>query len=150
MFLGLGRPAGDARLRLLMGWASVMFAYYPPSTPRFTTWSSVAARNGGGAVFAICVLGVAVRSAQPSSDYFTFQKASAAGAIEPLPFAVAMAGYLSGSEGLQPEALSHIARRVSRRTSCRSSPRCSRSSCLRRHALKDVQRLQAGWFKVRS
>jgi MFS family permease len=92
MFLGLVRPAGDvAGFALLMGIGSgVMFAYY--STVYSTIHDVVEPSLRGTAMalyfFAMYVLGASLGPVGTglASDYFTFQKASAAGAVDPLPF----------------------------------------------------------------
>jgi MFS family permease len=97
MFLGLARPRGDViGFALLMGTASgVMFAYY--STVYSTIHDVVEPSLRGTAMalyfFAMYVLGASLGPVGTglASDYFTFQAASAAGAVEPLPFASIMA-----------------------------------------------------------
>ncbi len=92
MFLGLMRPAGDVLgFALLMGIGSgVMFAYY--STVYSTIHDVVEPALRGTAMalyfFAMYVLGASLGPVGTglASDYFTFQKASAAGAVAPLPF----------------------------------------------------------------
>src|SRR5262245_51057603 len=97
MFLGLARPRGDIiGFALLMGTASgVMFAYY--STVYSTIHDVVEPSLRGTAMalyfFAMYVLGASLGPVGTglASDYFTFQAASAAGAVEPLPFGFIMA-----------------------------------------------------------
>jgi predicted MFS family arabinose efflux permease len=97
MFLGLMRPAGDVvGFAVLMGIGSgVMFAYY--STVYSTIHDVVEPALRGTAMalyfFAMYVLGASLGPVGTglASDYFTFQKASAAGAVEPLPFGALMA-----------------------------------------------------------
>ena len=92
MFLALMRPPGDVLgFALLMGTGSgVMFAYY--STVYSTIHDVVEPALRGTAMalyfFAMYVLGASMGPVGTglASDYFTFQKASAAGAVEPLPF----------------------------------------------------------------
>jgi MFS family permease len=81
---------------LLMGTASgVMFAYY--ATVYSTIHDVVEPSLRGTAMalyfFAMYVLGASLGPVGTglASDYFTFQAASAAGAVEPLPFASIMA-----------------------------------------------------------
>jgi MFS family permease len=97
MFLGLGGARGDViGFALLMGTASgVMFAYY--STVYSTIHDVVEPSLRGTAMalyfFAMYVLGASLGPVGTglASDYFTFRAASAAGAVEPLPFASIMA-----------------------------------------------------------
>jgi predicted MFS family arabinose efflux permease len=92
MFLALMRPGGDVLgFALLMGAGTgVMFAYY--STVYSTIQDVVEPSLRGTAMalyfFAMYVLGASMGPVGTGlvSDYFTFQKASAAGAIEPLGF----------------------------------------------------------------
>ena len=92
MFFGLMRPADDvAGFALLMGiGVGVMFAYY--STVYATIHDVVEPSLRGTAMalyfFAMYVLGASMGPVGTGlvSDYFTFQNASAAGAVEPLPF----------------------------------------------------------------
>jgi predicted MFS family arabinose efflux permease len=92
MYLGLGRAAGDiVGFSLLMGLGvGVMFAYY--STVYATIHDVVEPSLRGTAMalyfFAMYVLGASMGPVGTGlvSDYFTFQKASAAGAVAPLPF----------------------------------------------------------------
>src|SRR5262249_62422793 len=93
MLLGLNRPAGDiVAFSLLMGLGvGVMFAYY--STVYATIHDVVEPSLRGTAMalyfFAMYVLGASMGPVGTglASDYFTVQKASAAGAVEPLSFA---------------------------------------------------------------
>ena len=97
MFLGLARPRGDVLgFALLMGTGSgVMFAYY--STVYSTIHDVVEPSLRGTAMalyfFAMYVLGASMGPVGTglASDYFTFQAASAAGAVQPLPFGSIMA-----------------------------------------------------------
>jgi len=92
MFFGLGRPRGDVLgFALLMGTGvGIMFAYY--STVYSTIHDVVEPALRGTAMalyfFAMYVLGASMGPVGTglASDYFTFQKASAAGAVAPLPF----------------------------------------------------------------
>src|SRR5262249_23682692 len=94
---GLGRPAGDVvGFALLMGLGvGVMFAYY--STVYATIHDVVEPSLRGTAMalyfFAMYLLGGSLGPVGTGlvSDYFTFQKASAAGAVAPLPFGEIMA-----------------------------------------------------------
>jgi predicted MFS family arabinose efflux permease len=96
MFFGLMRPAGDVvGFALLMGiGVGVMFAYY--STVYSTIHDVVEPSLRGTAMalyfFAMYVLGASMGPVGTglASDYFTFQKASAAGAVEALPFGALM------------------------------------------------------------
>jgi predicted MFS family arabinose efflux permease len=115
MFLALMRPAGDViGFALLMGTGSgVMFAYY--STVYSTIHDVVEPSLRGTAMalyfFAMYVLGASMGPVGTGlvSDYFTFQKAGAAGAIEPLGFgAIVMAelrGLVGESKGFNVRAL---------------------------------------------
>jgi predicted MFS family arabinose efflux permease len=97
MYLGLGRGAGDILgFALLMGLGvGVMFAYY--STVYATIHDVVEPSLRGTAMalyfFAMYVLGASMGPVGTglASDYFTFQHASAAGAVAPLPFGAIMA-----------------------------------------------------------
>jgi predicted MFS family arabinose efflux permease len=92
MFFGLMRPRGDiVGFTLLMGvGVGVMFAYY--STVYSTIHDVVEPSLRGTAMalyfFAMYVLGASLGPVGTGlvSDYFTFQKASAAGAVAPMPF----------------------------------------------------------------
>jgi predicted MFS family arabinose efflux permease len=105
MFLGLGRAAGDvAGFALLMGLGvGVMFAYY--STVYATIHDVVEPSLRGTAMamyfFAMYVLGGSMGPVGTGlvSDYFTFQKASAAGAVAPLPFGEIMMAELRSLVG---------------------------------------------------
>ena len=105
MFLGLMRPAGDVvGFALLMGIGSgVMFAYY--STVYATIHDVVEPSLRGTAMalyfFAMYVLGASLGPVGTGlvSDYFTFQKASAAGAVDPLPFGALMMAELRSLVG---------------------------------------------------
>ena len=121
MFLGLGRPAGDVLgFALLMGLGvGVMFAYY--STVYSTIHDVVEPSLRGTAMalyfFAMYVLGASMGPVGTglASDYFTFQKASAAGAVAPLPFGADHDGGAAQPgrrvEGLQPEGARAVPRR---------------------------------------
>jgi predicted MFS family arabinose efflux permease len=97
MFMGLGRAAGDvAGFAILMSLGvGVMFAYY--STVYATIHDVVEPSLRGTAMamyfFAMYVLGGSMGPVGTGlvSDYFTFEKASAAGAVAPLPFGAIMA-----------------------------------------------------------
>jgi MFS family permease len=105
MFLGLMRPAGDVvGFALLMGIGSgVMFAYY--STVYATIHDVVEPSLRGTAMalyfFAMYVLGASLGPVGTGlvSDYFTFQKANAAGAVDPLPFGALMMAELRSLVG---------------------------------------------------
>lgn len=105
MFLGLGRPGGDvAGFAGLMAIGSgVMFAYY--STVYSTIHDVVEPSLRGTAMalyfFAMYVLGASMGPVGTglASDYFTFQKASAAGAVAPLPFGSIMMAELRSLVG---------------------------------------------------
>jgi MFS family permease len=105
MFLGLGRPGGDVvGFAVLMGLgAGVMFAYY--ATVYSTIHDVVEPSLRGTAMalyfFAMYVLGASLGPVGTglASDYFTFQKASAAGAVEALPFGAIMAAELRSLVG---------------------------------------------------
>ena len=105
MYLGLGRPAGDVvGFSVLMSLGvGVMFAYY--STVYSTIHDVVEPSLRGTAMalyfFAMYVLGASLGPVGTglASDYFTFQKASAAGAVEPLPFGAIMAAELRSLVG---------------------------------------------------
>jgi len=105
MFLGLMRPAGDVvGFALLMGIGSgVMFAYY--STVYATIHDVVEPSLRGTAMalyfFAMYVLGASLGPVGTGlvSDYFTFQKASAGGAVDPLPFGALMMAELRSLVG---------------------------------------------------
>jgi len=105
MFLGLSRPAGDVvGFTLLMGLGiGVMFAYY--STVYSTIHDVVEPSLRGTAMalyfFAMYVLGASMGPVGTglASDYFTFQRASAAGAVEPLGFGPLMAAELRSLVG---------------------------------------------------
>jgi predicted MFS family arabinose efflux permease len=105
MFLGLSRPAGDVvGFTMLMGLGTgVMFAYY--STVYSTIHDVVEPSLRGTAMalyfFAMYVLGASLGPVGTglASDYFTFQKASAAGAVAPLGFGALMAAELRSLVG---------------------------------------------------
>jgi predicted MFS family arabinose efflux permease len=105
MYLGLARSAGDVvGFTLLMSLGvGVMFAYY--STVYSTIHDVVEPSLRGTAMalyfFAMYVLGASLGPVGTglASDYFTFQKASAAGAVEPLPFGAIMAAELRSLVG---------------------------------------------------
>jgi predicted MFS family arabinose efflux permease len=92
ILLGLMRPRGDvAGFALLVGTGSgVMFAYY--STVYATIHDVIEPALRGTAMalyfFAMYVLGASMGPVGTglASDYFTFQAASRAGAVQPLPF----------------------------------------------------------------
>jgi hypothetical protein len=97
MFLALMQPAGDVLgFALLMGTGcGVMYAYY--ATVYATLHDVVEPSLRGTAMalyfFAMYVLGASLGPVGTGlvSDYFTFQAASAAGAVQPLPFSDLMA-----------------------------------------------------------
>jgi predicted MFS family arabinose efflux permease len=99
MFMGLMRPRGDiVGFALLMGiGCGVMYAYY--STVYSTIHDVVEpALRGTAMALYFCAMYLLGASLGPVgtglvSDYFTFQAASAAGAVQPLPF-----GALLGAE----------------------------------------------------
>jgi MFS family permease len=105
MFLGLMRPRGDVLgFTLLMGTGSgVMFAYY--STVYSTIHDVVEPSLRGTAMalyfFAMYVLGASFGPVGTglASDYFTFQAASAAGAVTPMPFGAIMMAELRSLVG---------------------------------------------------
>jgi predicted MFS family arabinose efflux permease len=105
MFLALRRPGGDVvGFALLMGTGTgVMFAYY--STVYSTIHDVVEPSLRGTAMalyfFAMYVLGASMGPVGTglASDYFTFQKASAAGAVAPLPFGAIMMAELRSLVG---------------------------------------------------
>jgi MFS family permease len=115
MYLGLGREGGDVLgFALLMGLGvGVMFAYY--STVYSTIHDVIEPSLRGTAMalyfFAMYVLGASMGPVGTglASDYFTFQKASAAGAVEPLPFlsimAAEMRSLVGESKGFNLKAL---------------------------------------------
>jgi predicted MFS family arabinose efflux permease len=92
MFLGLGRPAGDlVGFTLLMGsGCGVMYAYY---STVYSTIHDVVEPSLRGTAMALyfCAMYLLGASLGPVgtglvSDYYTFQAASAAGAVQSLPF----------------------------------------------------------------
>jgi MFS family permease len=105
MFLGLARSRGDVvGFALLMGAGSgVMFAYY--STVYSTIHDVMEPSLRGTAMalyfFAMYVLGASFGPVGTglASDYFTFQAASAAGAVAPLPFGAIMMAELRSLVG---------------------------------------------------
>jgi predicted MFS family arabinose efflux permease len=105
MYLGLGRPRGDVvGFSLLMATGvGVMFAYY--STVYSTIHDVVEPGLRGTAMalyfFAMYVLGASLGPVGTglASDYFTFQLASRAGAVAPLPFGSLMLAELRSLVG---------------------------------------------------
>ena len=105
MFLGLMQPRGNLwAFALLMGaGCGVMYAYY--ATIYSTIHDVVEPSLRGTAMalyfFAMYVLGASMGPVGTglASDYFTFQKASAAGAVAPLPFTEIMAAELRSLVG---------------------------------------------------
>jgi predicted MFS family arabinose efflux permease len=105
MFLGLIRPRGDVwGFALLMGTGcGVMYAYYA------TVYSTIhdvvePALRGTAMALYFCAMYLLGASLGPvgtglASDYFTFQAASAAGAVQPLPFGALMAAELRSLVG---------------------------------------------------
>ncbi len=96
MFFGLMRPAGDVfGFALLMGiGCGVMYAYY---STVYSTIHDVVEPSLRGTAMALyfCAMYLLGASLGPvgtglASDYFTFQAASAAGAVQPLPFGALM------------------------------------------------------------
>jgi MFS family permease len=92
MFLGLTRPRGDILgFALLMGTGcGVMYAYY---STVYSTIHDVVEPSLRGTAMAMyfCAMYLLGASLGPvgtglASDYFTFQAASASGAVQPLPF----------------------------------------------------------------
>jgi predicted MFS family arabinose efflux permease len=97
MFLGLGRPAGDlVGFAFLMGaGCGVMYAYY---STVYSTIHDVVEPSLRGTAMALyfCAMYLLGASLGPVgtglvSDYYTFQAASAAGAVQSLPFSDLMA-----------------------------------------------------------
>jgi MFS family permease len=97
MFLGLMRPSGDVLgFALLMGiGCGVMYAYY---STVYSTIHDVVEPSLRGTAMALyfCAMYLLGASLGPVgtgliSDYFTFQAASDAGAVEPLPFTTLVA-----------------------------------------------------------
>jgi MFS family permease len=96
MFVGLLQPSGNLwTFALLMGaGCGVMYAYYA------TVYSTIhdvvePSLRGGAMALYFCAMYVLGASFGPvgtglASDYFTFQAASAAGAVQPLPFGALM------------------------------------------------------------
>src|SRR6185503_15902876 len=104
-FLGLSRPAGDVvGFTLLMGLGTgVMFAYY---STVYSTIHDVVEPSLRGTAMALyfCAMYLLGASLGPvgtglASDYFTFQAASAAGAVAPLPFGALMLAELRSLAG---------------------------------------------------
>jgi MFS family permease len=105
MFLGLTRPRGDVwGFALLMGTGcGVMYAYYA------TVYSTIhdvvePALRGTAMALYFCAMYLLGASLGPvgtglASDYFTFQAASAAGAVEPLSFGALMTAELRSLVG---------------------------------------------------
>jgi predicted MFS family arabinose efflux permease len=105
MFLGLMRDAGDiAGFALLMGTGcGVMYAYYATV---YSTIHDVVEPSLRGTAMALyfCAMYLLGASLGPvgtglASDYFTFQAASAAGKVQPLPFGELMAAELRSLVG---------------------------------------------------
>jgi len=105
MFLSLGRPRGDVwGFAVLMGaGCGIMYAYY--ATVYATIHDVVEPSMRGTAMalyfFAMYLLGASLGPVGTglASDYFTFQAASAAGAVAPLPFGALMLAELRGLVG---------------------------------------------------
>jgi multidrug resistance protein len=105
MFLGLMQAGGDVwSFALLMGTGcGVMYAYY--STVYSTIHDVVEpALRGTAMALYFCAMYLLGASLGPvgtglASDYFTFQAASAAGAVEPLPFGALMMAELRSLVG---------------------------------------------------
>jgi hypothetical protein len=96
MFLGLMRPGGDILgFALLMGTGcGVMYAYYATVYATIHDVVEPALRGTAMAMY-FCAMYLLGASLGPvgtglASDYFTFQAASAAGAVQPLPFGTLM------------------------------------------------------------
>jgi MFS family permease len=115
MFLALRRPGGEVwTFALLMGTAcGVMYAYYATV---YATIHDVVEPSLRGTAMALyfCAMYLLGASLGPvgtglASDYFTFQAASAAGAVRPLPFGTLMLAELRGlvgeSKGIDLRAL---------------------------------------------
>jgi len=105
MFLGLMRPAGDILgFALFMGTGcGVMYAYYATV---YATLHDVVEPSLRGTAMALyfCAMYVLGASLGPlgtglASDYFTFQAASAAGAVQPLGFGALMTAELRSLVG---------------------------------------------------
>ena len=105
MFLSLGRPRGDVwAFALLMGTGcGVMYAYYATV---YATIHDVVEPSLRGPAMALyfCAMYLLGASLGPvgtglASDYFTFQAASAAGAVAPLPFGALMLAELRSLVG---------------------------------------------------
>src|SRR6185436_469860 len=105
MFAGLMRPSGDILgFSLLMGiGVGVMFAYY---STVYSTIHDVVEPSLRGTAMALyfCAMYLLGASLGPvgtglASDYFTFQAASAAGAVQPLPFGALMLAELRSLAG---------------------------------------------------
>jgi len=105
MYLALRQPSGDVwAFALLMGTGvGVMYAYY--STVYSSIHDVVEPSLRGTAMalyfFAMYVLGASLGPLGTglTSDYFTFQAASAAGAVQPLPFGTLMSAELRSLVG---------------------------------------------------
>jgi predicted MFS family arabinose efflux permease len=105
MFLALGRASGDVwAFALLMGTAcGVMYAYYATV---YATIHDVVEPSLRGTAMALyfCAMYLLGASLGPvgtglASDYFTFQAASGAGAVRPLPFGALMLAELRSLVG---------------------------------------------------
>ncbi len=105
MFLGLMRPSGDIwSFALLMGTGcGVMYAYYATV---YSTIHDVVEPSLRGTAMALyfCAMYLLGASLGPvgtglASDYFTFQAASAAGEVTPLPFGTLMLAELRSLVG---------------------------------------------------
>jgi predicted MFS family arabinose efflux permease len=105
MFFGLMRPSGDVvGFALLMGTGvGVMYAYY---STVYSTIHDVVEPSLRGTAMALyfCAMYLLGASMGPVgtglvSDYFTFQAASAAGAVQPLPFGALMLAELRSLAG---------------------------------------------------
>jgi predicted MFS family arabinose efflux permease len=105
MFLGLMRPSGDIwSFALLMGaGCGVMYAYYATV---YSTIHDVVEPSLRGTAMALyfCAMYLLGASMGPvgtglASDYFTFQAASAAGKVTPLPFGALMLAELRSLVG---------------------------------------------------
>jgi MFS family permease len=105
MFLGLGRPRGEAwGFAVLMGaGCGVMYAYYASVYATIHDIVEPSLRGTAMALyfFAMYLLGASFGPVGTglASDYFTFEAARAAGAVEPLPFGALMLAELRSLVG---------------------------------------------------
>ena len=103
-FLSLGRPRGDVwGFALLMGaGCGVMYVYYATVYATIHDVVEPSMRGTAMALGNFCAMYLLGASLGPvgtglASDYFTFQAASAAGAVAPLPFDALMLAELAAS-----------------------------------------------------